>query len=212
MKKLKEESWVERARSRYGMMIVLILLLPIAVDAAESVVFDGSAEEPFQLLVGDKKGWTIPVGDAEVSSNAGYLTVGPGNGAGAKLATWSGKGEAQLYLAAAEPQDFSDLLAQDAALVTLLQVHAPPKKKVTLRMGCGYPCSANADISKLLKALPTDQWLRVSFDLKCFADGGLDIANVDTPFLLLTKGRLSLSVSDVRLVPGAGPAATINCR
>lgn len=192
--------------------IIFVAFWPIAVSATDIVVFDGAAVSPFELFVGDQKGWAVPVGDAEVSSNAGYLTIGPAAEAGAKLATWSGKGEAQLYLASAEPQDIGDLLAQDAALVTLMQIHARPRKKVTLRMGCGYPCAANADISKLLKALPTDEWLRVSFDLKCFADGGLDSNNVDTPLLLLTKARLSLSIAEVRIVPGAGAEATIKCR
>ena len=79
-------------------------------------------------------------------------------------------------------------------------------------MGCGYPCDSSADVTKLLKALPPEQWVRLSFDLKCFADGGLNVKNVDTPMLITTKGEMSLSIADVSVVPGLGPEATIRCR
>jgi beta-glucosidase len=127
-------------------------------------------------------------------------------------ARWNGKGEAQFFIANDGPADYSKLVEQDAALVVLMQIVTPPKKKVVIKMGCGYPCAANANITKLLKALPVEQWLRVSFDLKCFADGGLDITNVDTPLLLTTAGKMSVSMSDVSIVPGVGPEATIRCR
>ncbi len=192
--------------------VVLLAACPLAVNAEPLLVFDGAAVAPFGLFIGDKKGWAIPVTEPEAVTNGDYLSIRPGAEAGVKTATWSGKGEAQLYFGSPEPQDMIGLIAQDAALVALLQLHALPNRKVTLRLGCGESCSANADVGRLFKALPTDEWLRVSFDLKCFAEGGLDAKKVVTPFLLLTRGRLSLSLADVRLVPGAGPAATVKCR
>jgi len=180
--------------------------------AAAIEVFNGSAVAPFQLFVGDKAGWAVPVGESAFTSNAGLLTVETDPEKGAISATWLKKGEAQLYFANTEPQDLIASVEADAALVVSIQINKPPNKQVTLRMGCGYPCAANADISKLLKALPENEWLRVSFDLRCFANGGLNVSNVDTPFLLLTSGKLSVTIADVRLVPGAGPDATIKCR
>ena len=93
----------------------------------------------------------------------------------------------------------------------LLQIHSAPRRQTILRMGCGYPCAANADVTDLFKALPKDQWLRVSVDLACFVDNGLDVGAVDMPFLLLTRGALDLSLADVRIVPGAAESATVRC-
>ena len=77
----------------------------------------------------------------------------------------------------------------------VLSIEDPPSRNAVLRMGCGYPCSANADIGRLLQALPANEWVRVSVDLKCFVDGGLNAANVDTPFLLITDRKMALSIA-----------------
>lgn len=191
-----------------------LLLLVIFVNSAfadEVVLVDGVATDGYTLMIGDKKQWDTIVYLDPISSASGYIAVEPDSAAGAINATWNGKGEAQLFLAYSKFQDFSDLLEQDSALVMLLQVTTPPKKKVVIKMGCEYPCAANADISKLLKALPVEQWLRVSIALKCFADGGLNVEHVDTPLLLLTRGRLGLSVADVRIVPGIAESAIVRC-
>lgn len=194
------------------MPVTICLLFTAAVGAAEVTVFDGNAIAPFELKVGDKRGWDTPVTESPTVSASGYLTVALDAETGSRTATWNGKGEAQLYLSTPEPLDLTGAVAADAALVLLLRVNAAPKRRVTLRMGCGHPCSANADISKLLQALPADQWLRVSVDLKCFVDGGLDASRVDTPFLMLSKEKMSLAIADVRLVDGVGRSATVKCR
>jgi beta-glucosidase len=79
-------------------------------------------------------------------------------------------------------------------------------------MGCQYPCASNADFTGLLKALPADTWASVSVDLQCFAKQGLELEHVDVPFLLLTDGRLTLSVAEIKIVPGKASSATISCQ
>lgn len=180
--------------------------------ADEIVLVNGTAAEGNTLMIGDKRQWDTVVGAEPITSASGYLSTEPDSTEGAVKVTWNGKGEAQLFIATDSPRDFSELLEQDAALVMLMKVSAAPKRKTVIKMGCGYPCAANADITSLLKALPEDQWLRVSFDFKCFADGGLNVKNVDTPLLLTTAGKLAVSISDVSIVPGAGGDATIRCR
>jgi beta-glucosidase len=196
---------------RFTKALLLITLFTGTAIADEVVLVDGVAADGYTLMVGDKKQWDTIVDSDPISSASGYISVEPDAASGAVNATWNGKGEAQFFLAYSEFRDFSGLLEQDAALVMLLQVTTPPKKKVVIKMGCEYPCAANADISKLLKALPLAQWLKVSIALKCFADGGLNIEHVDTPLLLLTRGKLALSVADVRIVPGIAESATIRC-
>lgn len=188
------------------------LLNPAAAAADELIASNGVPSEGAVLLIGDKKQWDTFVGREPVSSASGYLSVEPLSEDRAIRADWSGGGEAQFFVAYESPRDYSEHLAQDSALVLLLRLDKKPKKKVQIRMGCGYPCASNADITKLLKALPTEEWLRVSFDLKCFAEGGLDIKNIDTPMLITTRGKLSLTISDISIVPGLGPEATIRCR
>ena len=180
--------------------------------ADEVVLANGVPSEGNVMLIGDKKQWDTVVGAEPVSSASGYLSVERNAEDQAISAAWNGEGEAQFFVAHEGPRDYSQHVAEDSALVVLLRVDKTPKKKVSMRMGCGYPCASNADITKLLRALPTGEWLRVSFDLKCFAEGGLNINNVDTPVLITTKGEMSLTIADIGMVSGLGPEATIRCR
>jgi beta-glucosidase len=180
--------------------------------ADEVILANGIPGEGNVMLIGDKKQWDTFVGAEPVSSASGYLSVERNAEDQAISAAWNGEGEAQFFVARESPKDYSEHVAQDSALVILLRVDKPPRKKVTMRMGCGYPCASNADITKLLRALPPGEWLRVSFDLKCFAEGGLNINSVDTPVLITTRGEMSLTIADIGMVAGLGPEATIRCR
>ena len=193
-------------------VIVSFLSAPAMVIADEVIMTDGAAADGSVLLIGDKKQWDTFVASDPMSTASGYLTVEPDAEEKTVRASWNGKGEAQFFLAYEEPRDYTTHLEQNAALVVLLQVDSPPKKKLNIRMGCGYPCAANADISKLLKALPTGEWVRLSFDLKCFSENGLNITSVETPLLLSTRGKMALSIADVRIVPGIGGEASIRCQ
>ena len=179
--------------------------------ASELPIFAGGPVAPMQIYVGDADRWDVPVGPASSRSYAGAISVELGADSGELAATWSGKGEGQLYLASEQPQDLSALAASDGALVAVMKISQPPKRKVTLRMGCGYPCGADANITKLLRSAPRDQWIRFSFDLQCFIKEGLRPDAVDTSFLLLTRGKMGVSVADVRIVAGAKDKATVKC-
>lgn len=174
-------------------------------------IFDGTPVAPMKMFVGDTDRWDVPVGPTATSSYTGAVSVDLDTDPRGLVATWNGKGDGQLYMASGEPQDLSRIAASDAALIIVMKVSRSPKRKVTLRMGCGYPCGADADITKLLKAAPRDEWIRVSFDLQCFTKEGLRPDNVDTPFLLLTRGRLAVSIADVRIVANARDKATVKC-
>ncbi len=202
--------WI--APALLGLLLIQLILVPSLVTANEAILSNGVPTGDNVLLVGDKKQWDTPVGGEPVSSASGFLTVEPETEEKAIRAAWNGEGEAQLFLAHAGPMDYSTALDQDAALVAILRVNEAPTKKVLLKMGCVYPCDSSADITPLLKALTAEQWVRLSFDLKCFADGGLNVGRVDTPFLLTTRGALSLSVADVSVIPELGREATIRCR
>lgn len=191
----------------------LLALLAGATAAAEDlgVFAGGTPAEGYLLMVGDPKRWDVQVGADGATTYAGYLEARP-SGDGAIEATWNGEGDAQLFLAGIEPLDLGPMVAADGALVLLLSVADAPDDDVELRIGCGYPCGASAQVEKLLGALPTGEWFRVSFDLRCFADQGLEPGKVDAPFLLLTDSAMKLSIADVGFVEGLGPKATVRCR
>ena len=194
------------------LLAAAVFVVPGAAGADDSIIAAGVASEGHVMLIGDKQNWDTVVGSDDISSALGYLSLAHDNDETAVNLTWNGGGEAQFFVGRKEAGDYSAYLDQNAALVAVIRVDKKPTGKATLRMGCGYPCGSNADITKLLNALPTDKWVRVSFDLKCFADGGLDARNVDTPWLITTKGELALSIAELSVAPEIGPEATIRCR
>lgn len=183
--------------------------------AGELVVFQGGARAPWEIFVGDEGNWAVSVsGGASASVNGVVSLIADeqdGRGAALKV-TWSGKGEGQYFLAAGTPQDLSDYLDSGSALMVEIMIERPPTKKVTMRMDCQYPCGAKADLTDFMRKVPSGRWIPLSIDLECFADAGADFSRIDSPFLLLTKGKLTLSTADIRIVPEAGADALIRCR
>ena len=183
----------------------------LAADTVTPVVaMKDGAQPPFTLMLGDKGNWALPVTGPELVSEAKSVRVEPGDDNSVQV-TWRGKGEGQVYLQAYEPMDMSEMAAADGALVLLMKVDRKPKKKVVIRMGCGYPCRAEADVTGLFKAVPEDTWGTVSFAMDCFVEGGLNVANVDSPLVLATDGKFSISLAEVAVIPGMGANATVRC-
>ena len=73
-----------------------------------------------------------------------------------------------------------------------------PAQPVKLRVGSG-----TVDITSMVRALPVNTESTIRVRLRCFADRGADMTKIDVPFQISTDGDLSISVSDVRLVPVA---------
>lgn len=201
-----------RAAARMALAVMSVALFPAAA-AAELVVLDGGrGVAPFTLMLGDPGNWAQPVPAASetVSSSSGALRVEPEEG-GSLRATWNGDGLAQVYLQAAAPMDIGELAAADAALVMLMKLNRAPGQPVELRMACGYPCQASADVTRLFRAVPVDTWGTVSFALSCFTDEGLETERVDAPFVLATPGEFSVSLRQIAIIEGLADKATVRC-
>jgi beta-glucosidase len=176
----------------------------------ELVIFEAGKASDFQMFLGDKKNWRLEVDSLETMSANKSVRFEWDEAAHAHTVSWKGRGEGQFYLSS-KSQDLSAYDSANAALIMVIRVNQAPKKQVVLRMACVYPCAGNADLTQLFKAIPSGQWLKVSIDLACFSTRGLNIKQVDTPFLLLTSGKFSLSINDIRLIPGASKTATVKC-
>ena len=193
-------------------MFASLSVIPGVVTGDEVILADGIPSSGNVMRIGDKKQWDTVVGSEPISSASGYLRIEPNAEEKAIRADWNGRGEAQFFMTHGTSVDYTQHLDEQSALAVILKVDKRPSRNVLIKMGCGYPCASNADITKLLKALTPQQWVRLSIDLECFAAGGLNIENVDTPLLITTRGEMSLSIADISLVSGLGPEATISCR
>ena len=110
-----------------------------------------------------------------------------------------GSSLSQWYWQAKQARDFTDLLGQESLLKLTVAVNAYPSTDVSLRMDCGYPCSAALPLENVLKKLPLGVLTELAIPLRCFSVQGLSIAKIDTPALIATTGTLDLSISSVKI-------------
>jgi beta-glucosidase len=66
-------------------------------------------------------------------------------------------------------------------------------------MRCGAQCGASVPVAGALRAAAAGQWRTMVVPLRCFVRRGVAMNRLDRPFALTTAGRLTLSVSDVRI-------------
>ncbi|MEO1573942.1 MAG: exo 1,3/1,4-beta-D-glucan glucohydrolase [Pseudomonadota bacterium] len=188
-----------------------------ATDAAGGMlrIFRKRPQAPFKVFLGDKAGWNVAAEGAFTESWGGALsvrTVDKDVQEDARQFTWSGKGgDGQAYMLASAPQDLRPYLESDSALLVRIRVDKRPKKNVKMRMGCVYPCFAEANMTPFFKKAPLDEWTVLSVDLKCFADNGADFSRIDVPFLLMTHGKFQVSTADIAILPGAAKEAAVSC-
>jgi beta-glucosidase len=84
-------------------------------------------------------------------------------------------------------------------------VVSDPAQAATAAAHCGTPQGASLDFTPALGAGKVGQWRTISYSLSCFSAQGADLRNVEAPFAISTKGRLALTISDVRVVRQNGP-------
>ena len=189
---------------------------PAAEPAGDMLrIFRKRPMSPYRVFLGDKAGWNVAAEGAFTESWGGALsvrTVDKDVQEDARQFTWSGKGgDGQAYMLASSPQDLRPYLESESALLVRIRVDKRPKKNVMMRMGCVYPCFAEANMTKFFKSVPLDTWSVLSVDLKCFANNGADFSRIDVPFLLMTHGEFQVSTADIAILPGAAKEAAVSC-
>jgi beta-glucosidase len=188
---------------------------PLVDDsAAAQVIFAGSTRPPFKAYVGDVSNWSILVTGNQTKTAFGdfsITTVDTLVQEDSRALKWKRGRESQVFWQTEDPINLSALRAQDAALVLTLKVDKRPKGKVTMRMDCGWPCSGGMDMTKLFRALPEGQGVRVGVALSCFENVGVDLSRVDTPFVLSTSKAFAVTVLDIRVTTDISPQALVGC-
>lgn len=114
--------------------------------------------------------------------------------------TWNGGGPATVAIHANPPLDLSRETTGQLSLVVDYRVDSPPTAPVTIAMA-----ATPVPISGALRASPVGQWQTLTLPLGCFAKSGDEMKTLTTPLAIATSGRLTLTVSDVRVLSATVP-------
>lgn len=180
----------------------------------EITLFQRGPVAPWKLSLGDKGGWSMPMTGSTSRSAQGAVTVTTFDRKVQEDSIridWPGSGLGQVFLNSASPQDLSALRQNGGALQIDMLLESRPSKPVELRIDCGYPCGAKANLSDVMKRAPLNTWFTIGLDLACFEKAGADLKRVDTGMLIATAGTLRLGITGVRMVPNAADKAIIRC-
>lgn len=162
---------------------------------------------PFKGYLGSPENWggteIGPDGTAAHASIAVEPTDVSVQGDGLKT-TWNGTAPGQLYMQAPAPgEDLRGYGNANGALVFDVIVGKAPASRTVISTHCGYPCQGEVAATKLFTDLPVGQKQTVKIPVSCFAEKGLDLEAVNTPFLVYTEGAFQASFANVRWVPKA---------
>lgn len=170
---------------------------------------DQGAVAPYTLFLGTPANFSTTVPRNGLGAlDAGAIKAEPDAVAGHKgmKFTWTG-GLGQFHLQSKTANDLLDYIDANSALVFDTVVHKAPEDQVTMRVDCRYPCLGVVDMTNYFRKAPLEQKLQVKMPLACFEATGTHFTSVNTPLVLFTTKAFSLSVANVRYVPGAAKDA-----
>ncbi|QQN74169.1 exo 1,3/1,4-beta-D-glucan glucohydrolase [Croceicoccus sp. YJ47] len=118
---------------------------------------------------------------------------------------FTGKGRAAAAIVQNSPADLTRQTNGDLALELQFRVNSAPTEDVTLMMTCGEGCAGGFPLGAVLtKAAQGGAWTRLALPLSCFEKAGVDMGRIDAPLMLVTEGRLDLTLSSARIVSPSG--------
>ncbi len=174
--------------------------------------------KPLTLLQGVvKKPWqlSIQAADVEQVMNSSLVankqvkvrTIDRNVQEDARQLVFSGQGLATVKISSQSGQDLSQYRDNNAALVFDIKMDSTLTSTLSLAMDL-----AKIDLNKALLKLKLDQWQQISVDLACFSQLGANMTEIVTPFSLIANDELTLSISDISLVPHMAEQSTFRCQ
>ena len=175
-----------------------------ADNSLDQEIFKGGPRGFWKLFSGDSSDWAVEATSSSSQSSTGSVTIEAIDRLvqeDTRRLTFKGaEGRlSQVYMQSEYPTDLTALNDAGGALSIDFRVQSPPTTPVSLRMDCKYPCSGAVRFTKVLLDAPVGEWTKRAVPVACFQEAGLNLAQVNTAFVLATEGDITLDVSEIKL-------------
>ncbi|VUD45956.1 Beta-glucosidase BoGH3B [Thalassocella blandensis] len=137
----------------------------------------------------------------------------------ARRVQWNGSGEGSVAFSAGTPKDLSLYVNENSAFVLDVKVDGVPTKNVYLKVGCGFKCVSELDLTDKFMAISKKGWQTLTVPLRCLKastenSGSVQKleefwAQIEQPFSLTSRGALDISFSKISIVKN--PEVTVSC-
>ena len=130
----------------------------------------------------------------------------------ARTVSFDGSKQASVVLTSNFPEDLRAYKEANATLTFSVKVNSVSNEQIWLSMACEQQCPGSINLTKVLHSMTLDSWGKISIDLQCFEDAGVDFSQVTSPFQISTTGAESLSFADIIIESNSAETATISCQ
>lgn len=117
---------------------------------------------------------------------------------------------AEVNLAAAFPSDLRSYVENNGQLQMQIKVDKGATSPLWIAMGCGERCQGKFDITDNLEQ--SGQWQTLNINLSCFAEQGVDLAQVFSPWQLSTQGDWHVSIAKLAITANAAEQSSVTCK
>jgi beta-glucosidase len=128
----------------------------------------------------------------------------------ARAIRFNGQAMAGVNLAAAFPSDLRSYVENNGQLQIQIKVDKAAASPLWVGMGCGESCQGKFDITDNLEQ--SGQWQTLNINLSCFAEQGVDLAQVFTPWQLSTQGDWHVSIAKLAITANAAEQGSVTCK
>jgi len=187
-----------------------------ADEDADVVLFDGSASEPWRIVLRDAAAEVLVDASGQIARTSGpeALTITPTDRkiqGDARRITWPGDTEDAVLLTTSDPVDLTRLRDRNAAIAFDIRLESEPPYPIAFAVECGEACAGEIALADELETLPSREWQRVQITLGCLESAGADLSRVSSVFAMSADGPAELSLADIRIEAEGADDATIGC-
>jgi beta-glucosidase len=122
--------------------------------------------------------------------------------------TWSGKSEGRVSIEQANPIDLTRETNGQLSLLIDYRVAAKVAGPLTVGVASGDKV-ATVPMTGAFNAAGPGSWGQAAVPLRCFAEGGADMAKVTRPFVLAGAAPATIDISSIRI--GSAPPGPVSC-
>ncbi|WP_166420716.1 glycoside hydrolase family 3 N-terminal domain-containing protein [Pseudoalteromonas sp. Z1A8] len=130
----------------------------------------------------------------------------------ARQFSFSGAEKASAEIVTSFAEDTIAYVEADSVISFDIKLNEALTSDIALAMTCSGECGASIDLANVVDKTIENKWQSVSIDLGCFADKGVNFANLTSPFSLRSNGKASISVANIQFVPNKAGEATLSCK
>lgn len=190
----------------YGDAEILPAQLPeentVTAELAAMPVFDRAPQAPWVLQLRSGSEQQPVVSSIQQLGAISTRTFDQNVQEDGRRFVFAGGADAGFGFVTAFPRDLRAYAETDSVLSVQLRMESAVPDDVRLSLYCGDGCNYSANIASQLRALPSNSWQTVQFDLGCLQQGGFNLAQAGSIFALQSAQAMTVSILDVRLQPG----------